>query len=360
VVIGAWRHSHAALLNVGRVAVIATLCALAPILAVCVLNARYYGWFGTVEFRAQAFKDAFGALLRVRPEEEIPFIPVTRATRERIYAVSPAFAELKPYLEGNTGLNWAANGAYLTHRRPEEREIAIGWFMWALRQTVEEAGHGRSARDALAFYEQIAREVNQACDDGRLPAGPHRSGFMPPWREGHALALAHTWVEFADFFVSFRSFSAHTPGSFGTTAQLDFFRDLTGSRLSHPAEGAMEYALPYHDRLDGWKIEILQGIGKTLRHVLFALVLAAQVTWLVRAVWLAWQRSLTYPFMLALAAWGGCVACLLVCALVQVTSFPTLATVYLAPAYPLLLLFVAAVILDTVGAWPRPAHEASP
>ena len=360
VVIGAWRHSHAALLNVGRVAVIATLCALAPILAVCVLNARYYGWFGTVEFRAQAFKDAFGALLRVRPEEEIPFIPVTRATRERIYAVSPAFAELKPYLEGNTGLNWAANGAYLTHRRPEEREIAIGWFMWALRQTVEEAGHGRSARDALAFYEQIAREVNQACDDGRLPAGPHRSGFMPPWREGHALALAHTWVEFADFFVSFRSFSAHTPGSFGTTAQLDFFRDLTGSRLSHPAEGAMEYALPYHDRLDGWKIEILQGIGKTLRHVLFALVLAAQVTWLVRAVWLAWQRSLTYPFVLALAAWGGCVACLLVCALVQVTSFPTLATVYLAPAYPLLLLFVAAVILDTVGAWPRPAHEASP
>jgi hypothetical protein len=93
---------------------------------------------------------------------------------------------------------------------------------------------------------------------------------------------------------------------------------------------------------------------------LFALVLAAQVTWLVRAVWLAWQRSLTYPFVLALAAWGGCVACLLVCALVQVTSFPTLATVYLAPAYPLLLLFVAAVILDTVGAWPRPAHEASP
>ena len=64
--------------------------------------------------------------------------------------------------------------------------------------------------------------------------------------------------------------------------------------------------------------------------------------------------------MLAIATWGGCAACLLVCALVQVTSFPTLTTVYLAPAYPLLLLFVAAVILDTVGAWMRPAHDASP
>ena len=360
VIIGAWQHSHAAMLNAGRVAVIATLCALAPILAVCALNARYYGWFGTVEFRARAFKDAFGALLRVRPEEKIPFIPVTRATRERIYAVSPAFAELKPYLEGNTGRNWAANGAFLTRRRPEEREIAIGWFMWALRETVEDAGHGRNARDALAFYEQIAREVNQACDDGRLPAGPHRSGFMPPWRDGQTPALARTLVEFVDFFVSFRSFSAHTPESSGTTAQLDYFRDLTGSRLSHPAEGAMEYALPYHDRLDGWKVGVLQNIGRILRRPLFGLVLIAQALWLVRAAQLIRRHQLTYPFVLAVAAWGGCAACLLVCALVQVTSFPTLDTVYLAPAYPLLLLFVAAVILDTVGAWTRPAHDASP
>jgi hypothetical protein len=360
VIIGAWRHSPAALLNVGRVAVIATLCALAPILTVCALNAHYYDWFGTVEFRAGAFKDAFGALLRVRPEEEIPFIPVPRATRERIYAVSPAFAELKPYLEGNAGRNWAANGAFLTRRRPEEREIAIGWFMWALRETVEDAGHGRTARDALAFYEQIAREVNQACDDGRLPAGPHRSGFMPPWRDGQAPALARTLVEFVDFFVSFRSFSARSPGSFGTSAQLDYFRDLTGSRLSHPVEGAMEYALPYHDRLDGWKVGVLQNIGRILRHLLFGLVLIAQGLWLVRAWQLAGRRQLTYPFVLAVAAWGGCAACLLVCALVQVTSFPTLTQVYLAPAYPLLLLFVAAVILDTVGAWTRHAHDASP
>ena len=359
VIIGAWQHSPAALLNVGRVAVIATLCALAPILTVCALNARYYGWFGTVEVRAGAFKDAFGALLRVRPEEEIPFIPVTRATRERIYAVSPAFAELKPYLEGNVGRNWAANSASLTHLPAEEREIAVGWFMWALRQSVEEAGHGRNARDALAFYQQMAREVNQACDDGRLPAGPHRSGFMPPWRDGQAPALASAVVEFVDFFVSFRNFNARAPGSIGTSAQLDYFRDLTGSRLSHPAEDAMEYALPYHDRLDGWRVGILQNIGRILRRLLPALAVAAQGIWLVRAWQLTRRRRLTYPFVLAVAAWGGCAACLLVCALVQVTSFSTLSIVYLAPAYPLLLLFVAAVILDAVSTWTRGAPNAS-
>jgi hypothetical protein len=360
VIIGAWRHSPAALLNVGRVAVIATLCALAPILTICALNARYYGWFGTVEFRARAFKDAFGALLRVRPEEEIPFVPVTRATRERIYAVSPAFAELKPQLEGNIGRNWASVSSFLTHRRPEEREIAVGWFMWALRQTVEEMGHGRNARDALAFYEQIAREVNQACDDGRLPAGPHRSGFMPPWREGQILALARTFLEFANQFESFNRFNAHTPGSVGSASDLDYFRDVIRTRLSPPTQAlGYEYVLPYQKRLDGWKVDVLHRIGKTLRHVLLALVWAAQVLWLVRAGQLIWRRQLTYPFVLAVAAWGGCAACLLVCALVQVTSFPTLSIVYFAPAYPLLLLFVAAVLLDTVGAWTHPASDAS-
>ncbi|MFA5057929.1 MAG: hypothetical protein WC485_07430, partial [Opitutaceae bacterium] len=192
-----------------------------------------------------------------------------------------------------------------------------------------------------------------ACDDGRLPAGPHRSGFMPPWQAGQTLALASLYVEFADYFASFRDFSASSPESQGTRQQLDFFRDLAGSRLSHPSAGAMEYALPYHDWRDGWKVGVLQNIGRILRRLWFGLVLVAQAIGLVRAGQLIARRQLTYPFVLAAAAWGGCAACLLVCALVQVTSFPTLSIVYLAAAYPLLLLFVAAIVFDAATAWRR-------
>ncbi|MDD2762700.1 MAG: hypothetical protein PHE83_01865 [Opitutaceae bacterium] len=357
--VGAWRHSREARINAGRMAVIAILCAAAPITVVCALNAHYYGWFGSVEFRARAFKDAYGALLRVQPEEEIPLVTVTRATRQRIYAVSPAFAELRPYLEGTTGRDWATNSAEYTHLRPEELEIGGGWFMWALRQSVTDAGHTRDARSALAFYARMAREINQACDDGRLPAGPPRSGFMPPWQAGQTQALASLCVDFADYFASFRDFSASSPASLGTRQELDFFRDLTGARLSHPSQGAMEYALPYHDWLDGWKVGVLQNIGRILRRLLFGLVLVAQGIWLVRAVQLIARRQLTYPCVLAVAAWGGCAACLLVCALVQVTSFPTRSIVYFAPAYPLLLLFVAAVFFDAAAAWWRSRPAAS-
>lgn len=359
-VIVAWRQSRVARFNVVRVAATAGFCALAPLFVVCALNARAYGWFGTVEFRAATFKDAYGALLRVQSAERIPFVPVTRSARERIYAVSPAFAELRPYLEGTIGRDWATISSPLTHRPPEALEIGGGWFMWALRQSVEAAGHGRTADDALNFYARLAREVNEACARGRLPAGPPRSGFLPPWQAGQTAMLARTLGEFADFFVSFRRFSAYTPGSEGSRKELDYFRDLTRARLSTPTEAlGYEYALPYQQSLAGWKLAVLQGIGKTLRPVLLVLGLLAQAAWLMRAAWLAWQRRLTYAFVLAAAAWGGCAACLLVCALVQVTSFPTLAITYLAPAYPLLLLFVAAVLLDTTGARAPGAHDAS-
>ena len=88
---------------------------MAPIFAVCALNARSYSWFGSVEFRASEFKDAYGALLRVRVGPGIPFVPVTRQAREAIYAVSPTFATLRPHLEGPIGEGWAGASSDVTH-----------------------------------------------------------------------------------------------------------------------------------------------------------------------------------------------------------------------------------------------------
>ncbi len=353
-----WRHSRAAIRQLGFAAGVAFLAAAVPLLAVCTLNARYYGWFGTVEFRAKAFKDAYGALLRVHPKHEIPFVPVTHETCERIYAVSPAFAELKPYLDGPVGLGWARISSSLTHQPAANHEIGGGWFMWALREAVEDAGHAHSAGQALQFYARIARQVNQACDDGALPAGRYRSGYMPPWHRGQATAFLHTFAVFADYLTSFRHFSAYTPGSLGTPAELDYFRDYSRMKLSRPLEArGYAYALPEQDKWNAAKVAVLQDIGKALRKVLMVLAYGAAILWLVRGVQLAWQRRLPYAYVLATAALGGCAAYVAVLALVQVTSFPTLAVAYLAPAYPLLLVFVAATLLDGAVAWRTLRHR---
>ena len=84
------------------------------------LNLRYYGVFTTCEFKQADFKAAFGALLRIKPTEWHPYIPITQELRERLYPQSPAFAELRPYLEGAIGESWATASEGLTHIPPHE------------------------------------------------------------------------------------------------------------------------------------------------------------------------------------------------------------------------------------------------
>jgi hypothetical protein len=355
IVIGTVRSAAGAGRTVLRAGLLAALCGLVPVAMVCWQNARYYHWFGTVELRASEFKDAYGALLRVRVGPEIPFVPVTRQMREAIYAVSPTFAQLRPHLDGPIGEGWAGASSFVTHLPAKERQIGGGWFMWALRDSVAAIGYCHDAGDALTFYHRLAMEVNQACDDGRLPAGSRRSGFLPPWRKGLTREWLSATLGFVDYFAAFRGVSAYPPASIGGHDELQLFSDLTRDRLA--PSPAFEPATPRQAELDAWKLSALQAAGKVLRQLFFWLVLAAHVVVLARAVQLVWQRRLTYPLVLAAAAWAACAATVLMDALIHVTSFPALAVAYLDSAYPLLLLFVIAVFLDVaVDWWPLAAR----
>jgi hypothetical protein len=350
IVVGAVRDQPRPWQSMLWATLLAAVCAMIPVVTVCWINALHYHWWGAVEFRAGEFKDAYGALLRVKVGPEIPFVPVTRQAREAIYAVSPSFALLKPALEGPIGEGWAGTSSDVTHRPAEEHEIGGGWFMWALRDSVAAAGFCRDAGTALAYYHRLAVEVNQACDDGRLPAGPRRSGFLPPGHPG----LAREWLgacqEFAEYLVWFRAFSAYAPASIGSVDELRPFRDLTRDRLA-PASYDTEPPLPHQSALDHWKVRTLQAIGRAMRGVCLWLILAAQCAAAVRLVQLAWRRRLTYAFVLAAAAWGACAAMILMGSLVHVTSFPSLSVTFFDSAYPTLLLFVVSIFWDVGTDW---------
>ena len=167
----------------------------------------------------------------------------------------------------------------------------------------------------------MAQELNLACEQEKLPAGSVRSGFMPPWRDGQTGKIVTTALEFADYVIRFRTFSAKAPQSFGSEEELRLFRDLTREKISPPigqlaSVGAAEFVLNEH------KVECLQGIGKSLRWILYGLALLAHAIWLVRTVHAFSLRQCTYPLVLAAAAWAACFASLLMHAAIQVTSFP--------------------------------------
>lgn len=345
----AWRALTA---NLG----VAAVCTALPLLAVSMLNNRHYGWFGTVEMRARPLQDAYGAMARVRIGPDLSFVPVTREAREAIYQVSPAAAKLRPHLEGDYGRGWAGASAYTTKLPAESLEIGSGWFLWALRDSTAAAGEAPDAGRAMAFYQQIADEINAACDAGRLPAGPRRSGYFPAWRTEYTRELVRTMVIFIDFVFSYKSFGAFPLPSIGDEPSLQVFRDITRDRISRKAAGE-NLEVPAQDWLNQIKLKTLQEAGKIMRRVMMTLIIVAHILFAIRLVQLARERACTFAFAAAIAAGGGTFAYLLVNALVHVTSFPVISVSTFAPVYPWVTLFIVLVAWDVLEAWRPVAHR---
>ncbi|HKB56241.1 MAG TPA: hypothetical protein VKC51_01515, partial [Lacunisphaera sp.] len=338
---GSWQISRdAARRAAGRLGLALAVAAI-PLLLVCTLNQRHYGWFGTCEFRAAEFQEAYGAMLRVRVGPELPGVPVTREARVAMAAASPAFAEVQRRLDAGVARGWAGASEFFTHLPPEQEQIGGGWLVWALREAVAQAGHHGNAHQALVFYRQLAREINQACDTGRLPAGGARSGFLPPWRKAQTGPFVHAVGDLADFVVRFSRFGARPPPSTGSPEELQLFRDLTRERLSPPEDEYDTVGLAQY-LLNAWKVGVLHQTGKALRPVLLGLFCLTQIVALLRTGQAARRRQWTFPLTVAAAAWGACAASVLMHAMIEATSFPVLTISSFAPIYPLLLVFVIA------------------
>lgn len=350
-VFGSWKISPTAARRAAGWLGVAFALATVPVLAVCAKNRSHYGWFGTCEFRAGDFADAYGAMLRVRVGPELPFVPVTREAREAMAAVSPAFAAVQAELAKGIARGWAGASASVTGLPPEAGQIGGGWMMWAFREAAAKSGPHESARVMLARYRQIAREINAACDDGRLPAGGRRRGFVPRWQDEWSGPFWHALFEFADFVVRFSRFSGHPPPSTGAPEELQLFRDLTGERLSPPAgeldvmTGAAEYLLNAN------KANWLHALGKALRPFLLVLVLGALAWLALRVVLAAFRGTWAFPLILALAAWLAAAASIALHAAIEASAFPVLSIGSFAPVYPLLLVLVAACAWDAGAAW---------
>ena len=137
------------------------------VLAVDYANYCVFAAFAKSEFSAPSFQAAYKALLRIRPNKVVRFVPVSKETRARAYEVSPTFATLKPELEGKTGQDWEYEGRA---NLGVDNEIAGGWFFWALRDAANKTGVHKTASEAASFYWKMAGEINRACDEKRLPA----------------------------------------------------------------------------------------------------------------------------------------------------------------------------------------------
>jgi hypothetical protein len=137
----------------------------------------------TSDLSAPGFVAANAALLGIEHAAPRRFVLVPREVRERAYAASPAFRELRPWLEApSAGRSVSCNLVNVCD------DFAGAWFMWTMREAAARAGHMDSAPAADLFFQKIADEIARARARGELP--PERAN-LPPLHPRPETYLAH-------------------------------------------------------------------------------------------------------------------------------------------------------------------------
>ena len=165
-------------------AVVGSFAAL--VLLVYAVNNRTFSAFAKSEMSAPSYARALGALIRIDAGGTQRYVPVTSAALERAFAVSPTFARLRREFAEGAGVAWRSET--LTQQGVRD-EIGINYLMWALRHAAANVGVHESAREAEKFYNRMAREIENACADGRIQCRTVWASFIGPnlWRNAHQL-----------------------------------------------------------------------------------------------------------------------------------------------------------------------------
>src|SRR4051812_6497992 len=209
-------------------AMIATLGAL--IVAVDTANYRTFGSFTRSDMISTSYTKAYNALLRIRPDSLEHYIAISSASLEKAYAVSPTLARLRPQFDGPLGFAWRVPAtAALGHP-----EYGL-WFMWAFRSVAANTDDiYASPASANAFYSQIAREINTACEDGRLSCRRAPLGFLDPGAFSFLGYLPESIARTAILFVRSHQKIYEREDPIISEQQRALYDEMTGRRPGPP------------------------------------------------------------------------------------------------------------------------------
>lgn len=212
---------------IGPIAAAAVAYAI-PTTIVASLNWKHYGLFEISEVRAGYYTTACEALARVKTEHPRRYVPVPRQARLALYEASPTFREVAPFLEEDAP-GWAEHGCKALGVCDD---IAGGWFQWAVRQAAFRAGVYRDGTSARAWYEQVTREVDDACRAGRLECSPPRSPLMPG--ASSLGALLASLARATRYTASLEGVTSHPSLPASNPADIGMFEQITDEQLPRP------------------------------------------------------------------------------------------------------------------------------
>lgn len=331
----------------------ATLAFLAlPLLvASCVVftinsvNYAVYGTFRNNDFRSSDYQAGYGALTRIRHDNWERYVLFPKDARERAYEMSAAARELKPYFEGAGGEGWRQAGCNQTQTSPCP-EILSGWFMWAFRDAVAQAGHYNSPRDAKAFFRRLSAEIEEGCRLRPSDCLPMRKTLLPPWHEGYAVDTLHaSWAVFQTLSSLGKSAAYQRPSE-GDIKYLALFDSVTNGPLALRADtlgpwGEHTLKSPrdaLRMRLAQWLTSAISKLATTALPLAFLVWLTGSMLTVIQSLR---RRTLPPPeWWVTSAIAGGIITRVLLLGFLEATSIPSNNMLYLSPLVPLSLAMI--------------------
>lgn len=217
------------------------------------INYRYYGRFITNDFTSKDFKDAYGALTRIKPTNYIKRVPLNGEERKKLYKLSPAFKELEVYLEGKSELVYRheinQNGnTYIDYKE--------GFLYWAVREAVYKKGYYTTAKSAKLYYERLANEINSLCDSKKLECHPKRSSLVAPLQKESIPELIKYIPKTFDTQLKYKNVYVRIPDS-NKKVNVSYYEKITFNKafynsndLNSNRMGIMQFILLIYQKIN--------------------------------------------------------------------------------------------------------------
>lgn len=195
------------------------------------INNKVYGSSITTIFKTKPYQEAYAALQRAS-SHRLPLDGMAHADWPAIFAVSPAAAELKPFINGKHYAHWATIGCAAIRALNNnmallncDQSVPVGHFPYAFLDAIYSTGY-KTLPQTLSQLNQLGTQINQACDQKRIACKPYTGNI----------------IEFG---------LLQTPGAIDRVAQLAWQALMTTITYQSPSIGeiapTMEGREPYFD-----------------------------------------------------------------------------------------------------------------
>lgn len=298
-------------------------------LLVCTINYKNYGVFELNQYWSKEFKSAYGALTRVKPKETYSRVPVSQETMKRIYEISPKFKELENYLSGEEGKRWSkcGDGQY--------GEIQGGWLHWALIRAVEEQGYYKDAKTANKYYQELADEINNAIDNGKIEGYQEKRVSIVP---------KFSYKEILETFIKSEKAIKYQTKYYLVNTEVqwsykDDEKDVT--MWQNVTTSKTDFVEKYTGKFDKLKIEILKNIKIIYEKVNPCLFIISIICLIVEVIYFIRNKEKNYKQILLILGLATLYYCrIFIITFTSITMYSTaMNSMYLANTYGIQILF---------------------